>query len=497
MARGNGRHRISRRTKIATGAAGLAVAVGALVVVTTAGGSSGDANADAANKSFFVDITKVKPNVKKASQQGNASKGTFTVDCGVNKNGHFNPDNFIAAPGVKNGAQHLHDYVGNLSTNADSNNKSLEKAGTTCKNGDKSAYFWPVIRIDKGEAEAAAATAAPSAAPQTANPPAAPQKQEREQQAAQDKQDKAAPQVDCPDVASKLPGEVPDNAQQTIEDSLKKVDEVTEAANKKAATAKNLDQEVIGPLTEQRKQPLDQISQALMRIGQQPTDFGQLAVCKIKTQNGGGQDNGGNNNNKPEPGTDTKPKPAENNNNELEGNDGVIQRPLKAELTFIGNETGKVTAMPKFLRVLYGDAKESQNGPKNAKDSWTCEGFENRVLIDKYPICPQGKKVKRIHEFPSCWDGKNIDSTNHRDHIVFPDANGKCKQGFKAVPRLVTTLTYDIPHDVQVKGQYKVDAFPFEAHNPKSDHDDFANVMSQCIMNRVVNCINKGKRCSE
>jgi len=194
MARSNGRHRISRRAKIATGAIGLAIAVGALVVTTTAGNPD-EASADAANPSFFVDITKVKPNVQKVRQQGNASKGTFTVDCGVNANGHFNPDNFIAAPGVKNGAQHLHDYVGNLSTNADSNNKSLVKAGTTCKNGDKSAYFWPVIRIDTAD----------KAAPAQKNPPAAPQKQQAAQQQAKDKQDKAAPRVDCPDVASKLP----------------------------------------------------------------------------------------------------------------------------------------------------------------------------------------------------------------------------------------------------------------------------------------------------
>ncbi|TCO56727.1 DUF1996 domain-containing protein [Actinocrispum wychmicini] len=486
MARNNGRHRISRRTKIATGAIGLAMAVGALVVTTTAG-NPGDANADAADKSFFVDITKVKPNVKKARQQGNASRGTFTVNCGRNENGHFNPDNFIAQPGVKNGAQHLHDYVGNLSTNADSNNKSLVKAGTTCRNGDKSAYFWPVIRIDTGDEEEA----------KKDNPPAEPQKQQRDQQAAQDKQDKAQPQVDCPDVASQLPAEIPDNSQQAVEDSLKKVDEATDAANTKLPAAKNPDQDVAAPLADQRKQELDKISQTLAQAGQ-PADLSQLAQCKVKAPNGtGGQDNGGSANNVPEPGTDTKPKPPESNDNELPGNDGVIQRPVRAQLTFTGSEVGKVTAMPKFLRILYGDAKESQNGPKNAKDSWTCEGFENRVLMDKYPICPVGKKVKRIHEFPSCWDGKNIDSTNHRDHIVFPDANGRCGKGFKAVPRLVVTLTYDIPHDIQVKGQYKVDAFPFEKHNPKSDHDDFANVMTQCIMNRVVNCINKGRSCNE
>ena len=47
------------------------------------------------------------------------------------------------------------------------------------------------------------------------------------------------------------------------------------------------------------------------------------------------------------------------------------------------------------------------------------------------------------------------------------------------MPQLRITLVYDIPHDIQVKKQYKVDSFPEENHNPLSDHDDFANVMSQ------------------
>ena len=45
--------------------------------------------------------------------------------------------------------------------------------------------------------------------------------------------------------------------------------------------------------------------------------------------------------------------------------------------------------------------------------------------------------------------------------------------------------------------QYAVDAFPQEKHNPLSDHDDFANVMGQRLMNQVVNCINTGKRCNQ
>jgi hypothetical protein len=128
-------------------------AVAGTAAVVAVGSDSGTALADGPDKELFVDITKVKPNVKKPRAEDDATTGTFTVDCGRNENEHFNPDNFIAQPGVRNGAEHLHDYVGNLSTNADSNNKSLQAAGTTCNNGDKSAYFWPVVRINEAEEE--------------------------------------------------------------------------------------------------------------------------------------------------------------------------------------------------------------------------------------------------------------------------------------------------------------------------------------------------------
>ncbi|RSM88675.1 DUF1996 domain-containing protein [Kibdelosporangium aridum] len=471
MARIKGRHRISRRTKIATGAIGLAMAVGGLVVVTTAGDPA-VARADGPDKSLFVDITTVRQNVKLPRQQQNASRGTFTVDCGRNENGHFNPDNFIAQPGVRNGAQHLHDYVGNLSTNADSNNQSLLAAGTTCKNGDKSTYFWPVVRIDREEEEA--------------NPPA--RKQERNQQQAKDKQAGQAPQVDCPDVASQLP-DVPDQAQAEIQRNLDLLDTQIDEANKRLITSQGeggpnfIQNAILGPLKDKRVATIDRMAIAIGRNAPRPQGLERLAPCALK-QGGNNQNPGGQ-------------LPDENDNNELPGNDGEIQRPEAVELTFRGSPVGKVTAMPKFLRVLYGDAKVSTNGPKNARDSWTCQGFEDRVLINKYPICPQGSKVKRIHDFPSCWDGKNTDSKNHRDHIVYPDQNGKCRDGFKAVPQLRITLTYNIPQDVQRNGQYKVDSFPEEEHNPFSDHDDFANVMSQSIMNRLVNCVNKNKTCKE
>jgi hypothetical protein len=97
----------------------------------------------------FIDIRKVRPsnaNVAPRVRRG-GSAGTFTVNCGRNENGHGNSANMIAAPGNVNGAQHTHDYVGNLTTDGFSSNESLSAGGTTCTNGDKSAYFWPIIRV--------------------------------------------------------------------------------------------------------------------------------------------------------------------------------------------------------------------------------------------------------------------------------------------------------------------------------------------------------------
>ncbi|MEU7059445.1 DUF1996 domain-containing protein [Streptomyces sp. NPDC046197] len=100
----------------------------------------------------FVDITKVQPNVAgKPQTSGNASTGTFTTRCGVNANKNHNTDNVIVAPGVTNGAHHLHDYVGNQKVNAFSSNNTFLQGGTSCQNkNDLSAYYWPVVRVQDG-----------------------------------------------------------------------------------------------------------------------------------------------------------------------------------------------------------------------------------------------------------------------------------------------------------------------------------------------------------
>lgn len=299
----------------------------------------------------FVNIEDVQPNSRNlpnglAANGDSGSTGSFTTNCGVNENENRNSDNVIVAPGVSNGAQHQHDYVGNQGNNAFASDEDLAAADTTCQNqGDKSSYFWPVIRIQDG--------------------------------------------------------------------------------------TEDIDQ----------------------------------------GQPGGGQD----------------------------GNVGKIVEPAQAELKFVGNRTSDVVAMPTALRIITGDAKSFTNGLGNANTSWSCTGFEDRQVTDKYPICPEGSSVVRTSNFQSCWDGQNIDSANHRTHVDFVEADGSCSNGFQAIPQLQVRLVYDVPapqiENGQVVNPFAIDSFPEQLHKPITDHNDFINFFDENVMNEMVECINNGEDC--
>ncbi|CAM5407466.1 DUF1996 domain-containing protein [Streptomyces fumanus] len=182
-----------------------------------------------------------------------------------------------------------------------------------------------------------------------------------------------------------------------------------------------------------------------------------------------------------------------------EGNVGKILKAREAEIRFVGNKRGDVVAMPKFLRIITGDAKAFTNGLANANTAWSCTGFEDRRLTDKYPICPDGSQVVRTANFQSCWDGRNIDSANHRDHVAFVRPDGSCPNGFQAIPQLQIRLVYDVPapavRNGRVRNPYAVDGFPEQLHKPVTDHNDFINVMDEELMDEVVRCVNSGADC--
>jgi hypothetical protein len=578
-------------------AAAVVAATGALTATFVSSGGKGAADA-ATELNQFVPIQQVQPNVRNPAPGAQASTGVFTVDCGTNGNGKFSPDNPVAQPGIKNGAEHLHDFIGNLAITTNSSDADLDASGTTCKNGDKSSYFWPVVRIDKtvrSEADTARALAATT--PMVTCPgvrdrlPAVPARARaavdsrlasldravaaanKRMAASKGRIDArlnasvladlrtqrarlikgisddiaaagggrtsgmvslvecdtsydgmhagmrhstasvkaalaASSQIQCPTVRDKLPG-VPAQAVDEVNRNLAELDRQLSEANERLITTRGqggnnfVDNAILGPLKAKRTAVLDRIGIAISRNAAGPQGLEALAGCTVTGQGDqggqGGQGNqggqGDQNGGAAAPSAPAALPDPQGPNLELPNNTGGIVRPASVLIEYRGNATSKVVPMPKFLRALTGDAKPISRGPANARATWTCSGFTDR-LADKYPICPEGSQVQRVQDFPGCWDGKNIDSTNHRDHLAFADVNtGACKQGFVAIPQLRITISYDIPRDVQIKGQYALDSFPEEDHNPFSDHNDFINVNSAQTMQKIATCINKGKTC--
>ncbi|MEU0877998.1 DUF1996 domain-containing protein [Lentzea sp. NPDC005914] len=580
-------HRVDerRRFRLITSLSAVAVvAVGTATVALAA------KDGEPAPLGAFVRIEEVKSNVVAPKLRQGGAGGVFTVDCGTNENGKFSADNPVAQPGLRHGAQHVHDFVGNLSISAESTDDSLAESDTTCRNGDRSSYFWPVVRInpkanttssgsspeklkEAGPAEVACPAVADRlpAVPQQARDEVTRNLQLLDQQlkeaservardenpgdpnfvnnailgplrskrvatldrmaiaigrtarkpdltsladcdvrfghgghgdhtqaphkfAAQDSgaQDSATPTIKCPSVRGALPG-VPAQAIDEVDRNLALLDKQIAEANQRLVTSKGqggpnfVDNAILGPLKDKRIATLDRIAIAIGRNAQRPQGLERLAPCGLnETGDAGGNNNGGN---------DPALAAPTGQNLELVGNNGKIVRPAQVKIEYRGNATGKVTAMPKFLKMITGDAKPTSRGPANARTTWTCGGFDDR-LSDKYVICPNGSKVMRVHDFAGCWDGQNTDSANHRDHVQFADEQtGACPQGFKAIPQLRITIAYDISREVQEKGQYQLDAFPEENHNPFSDHNDFANVNSEQTMDQIVRCVNEGRRC--
>ncbi|MFC0527404.1 DUF1996 domain-containing protein [Phytohabitans kaempferiae] len=250
----------------------------------------------------------------------------YTWSCGRNEEGHRNTANVVVVPGVAGPPHHVHEYVGNLSTDVDSTDASLAAATTSCGNGDLSTYYWPVLRT--------------------------------------------------------------------------------------------------------------------------------------------GERAGG---------------PAH----------GTIAAPAAVTLTAYGNPAGPVVAMPPLLRGTVGDANTATTPAGQATRAWTCSGTPQR-RTDRYPLCPRGDRVVRVFDFPSCWDGRRVDSPNHRAHLVFPAASGACPAGTFPVPRMRVTVEYPRPDG----DRFAIDSFPPQRNAPQTDHAFFVNLMPEPLMTRVVRCLNTGAECA-
>jgi hypothetical protein len=114
------------------------------------------------------------------------------------------------------------------------------------------------------------------------------------------------------------------------------------------------------------------------------------------------------------------------------------------------NSTGMMP-LPAGLRMIAGDAKKKVPTPRGAQGQFYCAFYGPgdldgvaRSTNGNWPICGKGATFHFMLQFPDCWDGKHLDSPNHKDHITYGSDAG-CPADH---PVRIPALTFDIQYGV-------------------------------------------------
>jgi hypothetical protein len=131
----------------------------------------------------------------------------------------------------------------------------------------------------------------------------------------------------------------------------------------------------------------------------------------------------------------------------------VHAREYRAYYRSPGFDGRKVRPFPKGLRVITGNAKVTDGGPYQdpAIASWACTingggAAGDEVEVESVPSDCGGLPLRARLVFPQCWNGRDLDSADHKSHMAYA-SRGKCPATHPVVvPQLTLSLRYWVPN---------------------------------------------------
>lgn len=151
----------------------------------------------------------------------------------------------------------------------------------------------------------------------------------------------------------------------------------------------------------------------------------------------------------------------------------------------------KVQPFPAGLRFLVGSMMATQDEFKNAPGA--VEGFECGDSTKNWDIptatCPAGSNLNVRYQAPSCWNGKDLDSADHKSHMAYP-VNGECPPSHPVpVPMIEMKLSWPVDGNLS--------NVSFASGRGYSFHYDFFNGWDPTVLQALVeHCINGGLQCN-
>ena len=163
-----------------------------------------------------------------------------------------------------------------------------------------------------------------------------------------------------------------------------------------------------------------------------------------------------------------------------------------------------IVAPPKGLRMIAGNSKAATAtdagssysclpGPNSTRTSWPWHKG-----IPSGADCDAGDILVVAVGFPQCWDGKNLDSPNHKDHMAYPShrttaPNFYCPATHPiAIPRITMNVKFNITKPNQTATwRLASDNYANTSPGGYSVHADWVNGWDETVMAGIIkNCIN-------
>lgn len=167
----------------------------------------------------------------------------------------------------------------------------------------------------------------------------------------------------------------------------------------------------------------------------------------------------------------------------------------------------KISPIPQGFRMIAGDSKGTPTSPSNAalyacvwqggNSNWTNYIPTNcQVNGDSWLIVGV--------DFPSCWDGTNLDSPDHKSHVRSPINPGPNGGGYcpSSHPVAIPFVAYQILYDIQNANDLKYwrlssDNYAIDQPAGYSGHGDLFSMWNQDIeATWLAGCVNALKDCS-
>lgn len=174
---------------------------------------------------------------------------------------------------------------------------------------------------------------------------------------------------------------------------------------------------------------------------------------------------------------------------------GKPQKPVSLEVYYKSGYNGvaakAIRSFPKGLRVIAGDAR-STSTQRNAY--WGCrDHYVGRP--GSIPRCNTGENIVMIVELPQCWDGKRLDSPDHKSHMAFPGRGGCPTTHPVPIPAITMNVIYKNP-GTSTGLRLASDMYDANLPGGYSAHADWFSAWDQAIADTFVSkCINPALDC--